>query len=586
MKIFFSIYWLQAQQFEGSWRFAGNFGKFTEKCSSIFVKIRPVENEDRSSRVYLAALGLIVLFAAALRLWGVGFGLPNVLCRPDELVHATLAVSVAEGELNPRFFRYPTLYFYIMGAIYRVIFFFIESPAGAAREAFVREHALVLITAGRLLSVLASVCTVPAVYALGRRAGGRLTGLLAAALLAANYLSARDAHFMTVDAAMTLLVVVALVKVLDAMEDGGAKSFVIAGLLAGLAASVKYNAALLAFAVLAAHLVAARREGTSLVRSLAGGRLWLSALVMVAAFVVTSPFTVLDYRAFAADFMNEAHHFSTGYYPGRPPHSTIGFYVWVVALHGLGILPGLLALAGLVRWAKDRDGRGLALIAFAAPFGASMLSGETVFARYALPLVPIACLAGARGIELLAERGGERSAGLLAAALFVLASAQPLYNAVRFDALISREDTRNLAEGWIIDNLEPGGLVQVGGVAGHHWVLDRSRLPGFDVGGIDFTGQDYLVWQSLEYYREQGRRYALTHQYPLAYSTVRPDLWEKLMERATLLRCFDPYEPEPPEDPVFDHEDAFYAPFACFEGFARPGPRICVFELPRRADSP
>ena len=60
------------------------------------------------------ALAAIVLMGLALRLWGIDFGLSNLYCRPDEttLVHRALAIGA--GDLNPHFFNYLSLQFYLL----------------------------------------------------------------------------------------------------------------------------------------------------------------------------------------------------------------------------------------------------------------------------------------------------------------------------------------------------------------------------------------------------------------------------------------------------------------------------------------
>ena len=62
---------------------------------------------------------LIVLVIAGLaRCWGIGFGLPHTECRPDETTILRIALKFGTGDLNPHFFRYPTLYMYVLSCLY------------------------------------------------------------------------------------------------------------------------------------------------------------------------------------------------------------------------------------------------------------------------------------------------------------------------------------------------------------------------------------------------------------------------------------------------------------------------------------
>ena len=53
---------------------------------------------------------MLVALAAAVRLWGLDFGLPNTKCRPDENLPALLALGFLRGDPNPHFFNWPSLY--------------------------------------------------------------------------------------------------------------------------------------------------------------------------------------------------------------------------------------------------------------------------------------------------------------------------------------------------------------------------------------------------------------------------------------------------------------------------------------------
>jgi len=64
------------------------------------------------------ALTAIMLIAVALRLWGIGFGLPY-LYHPDEPGYVAIAQHIVKtGDLNPHFFNYPSLFFYFNALAY------------------------------------------------------------------------------------------------------------------------------------------------------------------------------------------------------------------------------------------------------------------------------------------------------------------------------------------------------------------------------------------------------------------------------------------------------------------------------------
>src|SRR5689334_13319802 len=71
-----------------------------------------------------APLAVLLAVAATLRFWGIGFGLPHTITRPDEDATVSIAVGVMTRSLNPHFFDWPTLFMYGVAAAFAVYFQF------------------------------------------------------------------------------------------------------------------------------------------------------------------------------------------------------------------------------------------------------------------------------------------------------------------------------------------------------------------------------------------------------------------------------------------------------------------------------
>src|SRR5262245_1994752 len=87
----------------------------------------PVEPGARGSsfdelRTSGFAVVLILVVAAVVRFWGIGFGLPFVLARPDELLIVATVLGFFTTTLNPHFFDYPALYLYVLFALLSVYY--------------------------------------------------------------------------------------------------------------------------------------------------------------------------------------------------------------------------------------------------------------------------------------------------------------------------------------------------------------------------------------------------------------------------------------------------------------------------------
>jgi 4-amino-4-deoxy-L-arabinose transferase-like glycosyltransferase len=362
-------------------------------------------------------LGAAILVGAVLRVWGLWFGLPHAQARPDEVEAVSHALRIAQGDLNPHFFNWPSLHLYILAFLFRtgVIPTGVPGLAGAA-PAFEQ-----LVPIGRAYVAVAGILTIPALFLLARRAAGPVVAVGAAALLAVAPLHVRDSHFATTDVTMTLLVTLSIWLLAeaharlahersapDALRRGlGLRFMAAAGLLGGLAAGTKYSAA----AVLAAAAVsqlALAAAAPSWRRPSAWTPLAVFLAGSAAGFVAATPYAVLDFATFRADLLFEFAHLSGGHGSqlGRGWTRHVAFSLPL----GLGVGTFVAACAGTVV-ALRRGGTTLRLIiAFAAAVYVSIGSGYTVFARYALPLLPVGCLLAALAVESVSRLRGRFAA--------------------------------------------------------------------------------------------------------------------------------------------------------------------------------
>ncbi|MEO6212854.1 MAG: glycosyltransferase family 39 protein, partial [Vicinamibacterales bacterium] len=166
-----------------------------------------------ASRRWLLA---VVAAAAVLRLFPIWFGLPHLYARPDEEVAVRKALGVLlRGELNPQFFHWPSLTFYLFAALFgaaRIM----RRIAGLDPALTGGQHLLL----ARACVACAGTATVYVLFTIGKRIGGEMTGLIAALFLAVAVLHVRDSHFAMTDVLMTLLVTICLGLVLRAIDAG------------------------------------------------------------------------------------------------------------------------------------------------------------------------------------------------------------------------------------------------------------------------------------------------------------------------------------------------------------------------------
>ena len=117
------------------------------------------------------------------------------------------ATSMLYAGLNPHFFQWPSLEFYIVSALYR-FGWEIGHLRGVYQLKFdmyeaASVHAAPFLVVPRALAVIAGVATIWFVFRLTVRVSDRLTAITAAFFVATAFLHVRDSHFGVPDVPMT-----------------------------------------------------------------------------------------------------------------------------------------------------------------------------------------------------------------------------------------------------------------------------------------------------------------------------------------------------------------------------------------------
>ncbi len=338
-------------------------------------------------RVDLVLALALVAAAVALRAWHVAWGLPDFTeeAIPLQLSFAMRSVTSGAIDPNPHAFSYPSLGIDLHLLVQQCVFL-LGRLRGAWSNAADYQLAFYLdptpmVLAARALGIAADALAVLAVFRLARR-WSRTAGVLAALLLVGSVTGILTARSIYVDSIMTCLALWALERMLAWQAEGGRGRFAAAALLVGLAAGTKYPAAVL---LLPLGALALAREGGRGLRLVAVG-----TLVAALAFVLTTPWVLLDTGAFLRDFRFEGHHAAEGHL-GSEGHLSFGFHLGHL-VRDLG-WPAvvLLVLSPLAAWREPRRrpvtlALWLALLAFGLPIALARIDAE----RYLLPVLAAA----------------------------------------------------------------------------------------------------------------------------------------------------------------------------------------------------
>jgi 4-amino-4-deoxy-L-arabinose transferase-like glycosyltransferase len=540
-------------------------------------------------------VALVLVAGFALRAWSVSYGLPD-LYHPDEPRIVERAVRFHQGDLNPRFFNWPSLYMYLVAGVYGLVF---GASADGVAGGFARNPAAFYLV-GRLLTVLFGTLTLVIVYLTGRIAYGSAVGLLATGLLAVDLLHIRDSHWVTTDVPLAFLVGFATLAALRYWTSGRRLDAGAAGLLTGLATSMKYPGGLAFLGLVAAH--ALRRPGQPGWRRVLSGDTALAAGLAVLGFFVGTPFALLTPVAFTRGVVDELREVHTVQFGNEADAPGLLFHLAYSLPAAMGWPVYLLALVGLV-WALVVCGpRELILLAFAVPYLLVIVTWSSRFERYVIPLLPCFALLAAttldRGVAALVRlrRPWPGVAFALAGALLL---ALGLGRATAYHQLLARPDTRELGAGWIEQQVPPGTRIALepysvslpvarqqlreapSTLAGLQQALPAtgaaetsSRDPGYWVVRLDTYDLDRLVRDRVQYVVLSGFVYQ-RHRQACDRHPAPCRFYAQLEARSQLV-----FTASPGVDDAVLRVGDIYSPLTRLRERRHPGPPIRIYRLP------
>jgi 4-amino-4-deoxy-L-arabinose transferase-like glycosyltransferase len=479
-------------------------------------------------------LWIVFALGALLRFWRIAGDLPYVFHYDEPTLIDNAVWLIQHGSPNPHFFNYPTGLIYLLAILFGIVAIvrtafgrfdgmhgaiawlashtYPQPPEGGVLYFYPTIGVPALYLIGRCVSAVAGLAVIALVYAIARRiAEGRAVARIAALAVAISPLTVEHSRLITTDMTATALATGCILAILAA-RGGGARRWIVAGALGGFAAGFKYNSGLVVLILPLLSLWLWRTPHTGLRgRTGSGGRpplgpislLGCAAAAAVVAFLVTTPFALLDSSRFARDLGYELHRVAsiTASFQGAEAiEATPAEKVAWVFLSNFGIL-GLIAAAwGAIVALRSRRFEPIAVFAWVVLLLIPLLRWKSLYARYLLPVWPGVLLLSSLGIADGAMRITRRIRSAPAIVVTSLICAAVLgQGAVRLCQLEAKwtgHDPRVAMTEWIEKNVPAGEKIvsETGGP-----FPDPER---YAIDRIDFLGRS-----TPEAYRADGIRY-------------------------------------------------------------------------------
>jgi Dolichyl-phosphate-mannose-protein mannosyltransferase len=354
------------------------------------------------------------------------------------------------GDLNPGYFINPPLLTYLLAAYLSII------HLGGVEQWFASDPTAVF-TAARLVSVVLGVATVAATFAAGRAWFGRTAGLVAAALMAVAFLPVFYSRLALNDGPGVLPCALTLWCAAIVLRTGSRNALLAGGAAVGAAASFKYSDGAVVIALVAAAFLSPALTARQAVKYLI-----FAGLISLAFVVVTNPYLFPDWGVFTHDLDRQRKFASGPPLLGQPERNGWVYYV-TSSSWALGILPGLLALAGGVTLlVKGKRREAVVLGSLIVIYYLYMGSQSRFYARWMLPLYPALAVLAAYALVQIRQK-------VVFGALVALLLIPSAYTTVRNALVLGREDTRTIARDWLVANVPQGAKLVFEPIAPTEW---------------------------------------------------------------------------------------------------------------------
>ena len=458
-----------------------------------------------------------------MRLWGIRYGLPY-LYHPDEPLGVSVALNMIKtGDLNPHFFGYGSLFFYLNALAY-IPYYVLGHTLGLFHTPSDIPGLQVLsmgvgrtlmpsqIVLGRLVSVTVGILCIFTVYWLGVRLSNRPVGLLAAAFVTFSPTCVLHSQFITPNILVTFLVSLTLATLLRLTPRSRWTSYALASIAWGCAMVSKYNSAML---VIPFGITYWMLHGWNTLRK---REVYLGLFLTLLTFIAVTPYAILDFSTFVKDTEYHLAYYATARHPGMEGDTVKYYLSYLLNREGLLAFLGLLPIVFYIR---RRNWSGLILLAFAIPYVLYVSTLRIRNDRTILIALPVLFVTAADLLytswQYVSRSPSFRFRRLARVALVVFITVSIVYlgwKTVKQNIKLTTLDAREYSRQWIEANVSAGTRIAA-----------ETYTPFIDPARYSVTYFPTMILHPPDWYAEQGFDLLVFSSGAFGRYYVMPDLY-------------------------------------------------------------
>ena len=398
-------------------------------------------------------LCFIILFGFFLRIWGVNFGLPGLFhwderTFPLSTFYAVINYGKVGNYLYGQLVHFLLIIFYGIYYVFLKITNKINEPLDFLISFAKDPSPFYLIM--RTFFVFISTILIFIGYLLAKRMYNKTIGIITAFFLSSAFILIAQSKIGKPDTLATLFLLISFYFIISKKEDY--RKYILAGIFLGPAISVRINL-LIVFPLIIGFIFLNKKYKIKEKLKF----IIIFSFFTIFSFILVFPAIIYDFSNVISRFIEEIHN------QDRPWVDPEGIPVWLFYLkehlyYGIGAPLLISSIIGIIYSLYKRKYLFFIIFIF---FYFILLNKSANFERYAIPLVPLFIIFASNFIYTIISnlpvRNFIKNFCLIFICLFF--SLPNILNSIKYDYLITRPDTRNLALKFIEKNIPEGSYI-------------------------------------------------------------------------------------------------------------------------------
>ena len=484
------------------------------------------------TNIELGLLVAIIFIAFSVRIWGITGGI-HFFSDMDQVEAIATALNYGLGDLNPHFFGHPSMLTYVMFFLFGIYYIIgllfgqFQTPIDFGLQ-FVIDPKWFFLIARFTVAFFGSLLVFP-IFAIGRKLYNKHTGLLASFFMSLAIVHVFHSQLIKPDTIMVFFLLISFYYCILILEKGKLRYYIIAGFFSGLTIGAKYPGGIIIVSMLVAHFLLVITNNNKRESTILDKKLILGLLVIPIAFVITTPFSILDFSTFSESLWGIYKQQKIGIIGAERTMGT-WFLVPRLLIRGVGVYLVIIAFAGFFYSLILHKKRDILLISF--PLIYYFIIGNTSFTRYHdwIPILPFLSILAARCIvdciRILFK--SIKYKGILIAIIAIIIMINPAITIINHNNKTLLKDTRIEAKEWIEMNIHEGTKIAIEAYGPPIRWNKKSIKDYYDKSGVDeYSDETYHRRSKTDAYNSSVFAYRGRSKKEAYYMLLAADVYSK-----------------------------------------------------------